>query len=34
MSLAEKYIRNLQAGTVWVNTYNLIPVNMPFGGYK
>ncbi|MEJ8473682.1 betaine-aldehyde dehydrogenase [Roseibium algae] len=24
----------LQAGTCWINTYNLTPVEMPFGGYK
>ncbi len=24
----------LQAGTVWVNTYNTIQCQLPFGGYK
>jgi acyl-CoA reductase-like NAD-dependent aldehyde dehydrogenase len=24
----------LQAGTVWVNTYNVYDVSAPFGGYK
>lgn len=24
----------LHAGTVWVNQYNLIEKNVPFGGYK
>lgn len=24
----------IKAGMVWVNTYKLAPVNMPFGGYK
>lgn len=24
----------LQAGTVWLNTYNLYPTEVPFGGYK
>ncbi|XP_018007125.1 4-trimethylaminobutyraldehyde dehydrogenase A [Hyalella azteca] len=24
----------LQCGTVWVNTYNLYPTEVPFGGYK
>jgi len=24
----------LQAGTLWVNTYNLTPIEMPFGGVK
>ncbi|MGE5242801.1 MAG: aldehyde dehydrogenase family protein [Betaproteobacteria bacterium] len=26
--------RRLQAGTVWVNTYNLYDTALPFGGYK
>uniref|UniRef100_A0AC35U342 Aldedh domain-containing protein n=1 Tax=Rhabditophanes sp. KR3021 TaxID=114890 RepID=A0AC35U342_9BILA len=26
--------RQLQAGTVWINTYNDCEVNVPFGGYK
>jgi aldehyde dehydrogenase (NAD+) len=26
--------RRLQAGTVWVNTYNVYDTAMPFGGYK
>jgi acyl-CoA reductase-like NAD-dependent aldehyde dehydrogenase len=34
MKTAELFIRNLEAGSVWVNSYNNIPVNMPFGGYK
>jgi len=25
---------NLRAGTVWINTYNIINSNVPFGGYK
>jgi betaine-aldehyde dehydrogenase len=24
----------LQAGTIWLNNYNLSPIEMPFGGYK
>ncbi len=24
----------LEAGIVWINTYNLTPIEMPFGGYK
>ncbi|MFV1851696.1 MAG: aldehyde dehydrogenase family protein [Thalassospira sp.] len=24
----------LQAGTIWINNYNLTPVEMPFGGVK
>jgi len=26
--------RRLQAGTVWVNTYNVYDTAVPFGGYK
>jgi betaine-aldehyde dehydrogenase len=31
---AHRVIGELQAGTCWINTYNLTPVEMPFGGYK
>ncbi|MEP3048413.1 MAG: betaine-aldehyde dehydrogenase [Roseibium sp.] len=31
---AHRVIDLLQAGTCWINTYNLTPVEMPFGGYK
>lgn len=31
---AHRVARALRAGTVWVNTYNLYDVSMPFGGYK
>jgi acyl-CoA reductase-like NAD-dependent aldehyde dehydrogenase len=31
---AHRVARALKAGTVWVNTYNLYDVTMPFGGYK
>ena len=24
----------LQAGVVWLNTYNVTPPELPFGGYK
>ncbi|KAF2352361.1 Aldehyde dehydrogenase domain [Trinorchestia longiramus] len=24
----------LQCGTVWINTYNLYPTEVPFGGFK
>jgi aldehyde dehydrogenase (NAD+) len=27
-------VRNLRAGTVWVNTYRALAPNMPFGGFK
>ena len=31
---AHRVARRLQAGTVWVNTYNLYDPAAPFGGYK
>ncbi len=31
---AHRVIRQLEAGTCWINTYNLTPVQMPFGGVK
>jgi betaine-aldehyde dehydrogenase len=31
---AHKIIDQLQAGTCWINNYNLTPIEMPFGGYK
>ncbi|WP_434053463.1 MAG: betaine-aldehyde dehydrogenase [Roseibium sp.] len=31
---AHRVISRLQAGTCWINTYNLTPIEMPFGGYK
>ncbi|MCS7312630.1 MAG: aldehyde dehydrogenase family protein, partial [Acidobacteria bacterium] len=31
---AHRVARALKAGTVWVNTYNLYDVSVPFGGYK
>ncbi|MBN9668932.1 betaine-aldehyde dehydrogenase [Roseibium aggregatum] len=31
---AYRVIGQLQAGTCWINTYNLTPIEMPFGGYK
>ena len=31
---AHRVIAELQAGTCWINTYNLTPVEMPFGGFK
>lgn len=31
---AHRVSAELQAGTVWVNNYNLTPVEVPFGGYK
>ncbi|MBB6012283.1 betaine-aldehyde dehydrogenase [Aquamicrobium lusatiense] len=34
MPRAHRVIAELQAGTCWINAYNLTPVEMPFGGYK
>ena len=34
LSRAHRVAAQLQAGTVWVNTYNLTPIEMPFGGVK
>ncbi|MBI4564283.1 MAG: aldehyde dehydrogenase family protein [Planctomycetes bacterium] len=31
---AHRVARALKAGTVWINTYNLYDVALPFGGYK
>ncbi len=31
---AHRVVGELQAGTCWINTYNLTPVELPFGGYK
>jgi len=29
-----RVIAQLEAGTCWINTYNLTPIEMPFGGHK
>jgi betaine-aldehyde dehydrogenase len=31
---AHRVIGELQAGTCWINAYNLTPVELPFGGFK
>ena len=31
---AHRVIALLQAGTCWINNYNITPIEMPFGGYK
>jgi aldehyde dehydrogenase (NAD+)/phenylacetaldehyde dehydrogenase len=31
---AHRVARELQAGTVWVNLYNVLDPAAPFGGYK
>lgn len=34
ISRAHRVVAQLQAGTCWINAYNLTPVEMPFGGVK
>ncbi len=34
VSQAHKLARKLQAGSVWVNCYNVFDASLPFGGYK
>lgn len=34
LSRAHRFIANLQAGSCYINTYNMYPVQIPFGGYK
>jgi betaine-aldehyde dehydrogenase len=34
MARAHRVVADLQAGTLWINHYNLSPVEMPFGGAK
>ncbi|KAJ3212044.1 aldehyde dehydrogenase (NAD(P)(+)) ald5 [Dinochytrium kinnereticum] len=34
LSTAHRVANELESGTVWVNTYNLLTEQMPFGGYK
>jgi betaine-aldehyde dehydrogenase len=34
ISRAHRVVAGLEAGTCWINTYNLTPVEMPFGGVK
>jgi betaine-aldehyde dehydrogenase len=31
---AHRVIGEIKAGTCWINTYNLTPVELPFGGFK
>jgi betaine-aldehyde dehydrogenase len=33
-SRAHRVANALQAGTVWINEYNITPAEIPFGGYK
>ncbi len=34
LARAHRVVARLQAGTCWVNSYNLTPIEMPFGGMK
>ncbi|MEP3436128.1 MAG: betaine-aldehyde dehydrogenase [Hoeflea sp.] len=34
LTRAHRVVSKLQAGTTWINTYNLTPVEAPFGGVK
>ncbi|XP_061096437.1 4-trimethylaminobutyraldehyde dehydrogenase A isoform X3 [Conger conger] len=34
VSRAHRVVENLQAGTCFINNYNISPVEVPFGGYK
>jgi betaine-aldehyde dehydrogenase len=34
LARAHRVIRALEAGTCWINQYNLTPIEMPFGGVK
>jgi betaine-aldehyde dehydrogenase len=34
LARAHRVVAALEAGTCWINAYNVTPVEMPFGGYK
>ncbi|HEY2660892.1 MAG TPA: betaine-aldehyde dehydrogenase [Caulobacteraceae bacterium] len=34
LTRAHRVIARLQAGTCWINQYNVTPIELPFGGYK
>ncbi|MCO0638258.1 aldehyde dehydrogenase family protein, partial [Lutimaribacter sp. EGI FJ00014] len=34
MARAHRVVGQLQAGSCWINAYNLTPVELPFGGFK
>jgi len=34
LARAHRVVARLEAGTIWVNTYNITPIEVPFGGYK
>ena len=34
LTRAHRVVKAFEAGTCWINTYNLTPIEMPFGGVK
>ncbi|MFD2272601.1 aldehyde dehydrogenase family protein [Undibacterium arcticum] len=34
LSAALRFTDSLEAGTVWINTHNMVDPNLPFGGFK
>jgi betaine-aldehyde dehydrogenase len=34
LTRAHRVIAKLEAGTCWINQYNITPIEMPFGGVK
>lgn len=34
LARGHRMIARLEAGTCWLNNYNITPIEMPFGGYK
>jgi len=34
LARAHRVIARLEAGTCWINQYNITPIELPFGGYK
>ena len=34
LSRGHRVVGRLEAGTCWINAYNLTPIEMPFGGVK
>lgn len=34
LARAHRVIAELEAGTCWINNYNITPIELPIGGYK
>ena len=34
LARGHRVVHALQAGTCWINNYNITPIEMPFGAYK